>query len=289
MSAAATNLLRQTDISAAGVADGQPFVPGSQIKGVLRHQCERLAVALNLDTVDPHAGTEQRGLRLTQHFQPLAKSSLLIDRLFGTRYQGECLFVTNALPLDSDRCSATAITTRIAIDRVTGTVMERHLFTTELADGEIDLRGQIRARHPAAVLTQDDDGFPYEYSLLVAGILSLDTFGGDKSVGMGRCKMSIEAESLRWNDGEVAARSAEELRRSRLGRHDRPLTRGPDMTKVRVHARLLAPLVIKRDRQSERSAGVRSASGTVVRGALASSYLQRYGRADEAFTQPVPE
>ncbi|MDE0027668.1 MAG: RAMP superfamily CRISPR-associated protein [Spirochaetaceae bacterium] len=188
--------------------DGRPFVPGSQIKGVLRHQCERLAVALNLDTVDPHAGTKERGLRLTQHFQPLAKSSLLIDRLFGTRYQGECLFVTNALPLDSDRCSETAIAARTAIDRVTGTVMERHLFTTELADGEIDLRGQIRARHAAGVLTQDDDDFPYEYSLLTAGLLSLDTFGGDKSVGMGRCKMSIEPESLRWNDREMALPAA---------------------------------------------------------------------------------
>ena len=55
------------------------------------------------------------------------------------------------------------------------------------------------------------------------------------------------------------------------------------MTHVRVHARLLAPVVIKRDRQSERSAGVHSASGTVVRGALASSYLQQHGRADDAF------
>lgn len=179
--------------------DGQPFVPGSQIKGVLRHQCERLAVVLNLDTVDPHAGTDERERRLIRHFQPLAKSSLLIDRLFGTRYQGECLFVTNAVPVDSDRCSATAIGARTAIDRITGTVMERHLFTTEMVEGEIDVRGQIRARHPAGVLTQDDDDFPYEYALLVAGVLSLDTLGGDKSVGLGRCKMSIEPESLRWN------------------------------------------------------------------------------------------
>ena len=194
--------------------DGQPFVPGSQIKGVLRHQCERLAAALDIVTVDPHAGTEARERRLIRHFQPLAKSSLLIDRLFGTRYQGECLFVANAVPVDSDRCSATAMEARTTIDRVTGTVMERHLFTTELVDGEIHLRGQIRARHTADVLTQDDDDFPYEYALLVAGVLSLDTLGGDKSVGLGRCKMSIERESVRWNGREksllVALKSFEE-------------------------------------------------------------------------------
>ena len=55
------------------------------------------------------------------------------------------------------------------------------------------------------------------------------------------------------------------------------------MTQVRVHARLLAPVVIKRDRQSERSAGVRSAPGTVLRGALASSYLQQHGQVDDVF------
>ena len=189
-------------------ADGQPFVPGSQIKGVLRHQCERLAVALNLDMVDPHAGTEGRERSLIRHFQPLAKSSLLIDRLFGTRYQGECLFVTNAAPADTDRCGTTAIQARTAIDRVTGTVKEGHLFTTELVDGEINLRSRIRARHPAGVLTQDGDDFPYEYALLVAGVLSLDTLGGDKSVGLGRCKVSIEEESLLWNGCEESLSAA---------------------------------------------------------------------------------
>ena len=45
------------------------------------------------------------------------------------------------------------------MDRVTRTVMEKHLFTTELTEGDIALQGTIRARHPAGVLTQEDDGF----------------------------------------------------------------------------------------------------------------------------------
>ena len=47
------------------------------------------------------------------------------------------------------------------------------------------------------------------------------------------------------------------------------------MKKVPITAKLLAPVAIKRDRQSERSESVRSISGTLVRGALASIYLQR--------------
>ena len=180
-----------------------PFVPGSQIKGVLRHQCERLALALGLEVVNPHAGIEEDEQSLIKHFTPLKKSDLMVDRLFGSRYQGECLFVTNAVPELSEEESVTSVQTRTAIDRVTGTVMEQHLFTTELTEDDVILRGKIRARHPAGVLTQDEDGFPYEYDLLVAALLSLDALGGDKSLGLGRCEVHIEPKSLRWNGQRI--------------------------------------------------------------------------------------
>ena len=208
MSAAATNLPRQTDISAAGAATASPSSPARR---------SRVCCAINA-SVWPLRSILVRWTRTPARKNAIVVSrntsspwrirGLLIDRLFGTRYQGECLFVTNAVPVDSNRCSATAVEARTAIDRVTGTARERHLFTTELVDGEVDLRGQIRARHPAGVLTQDDDDLPYEYALLVAGVLSLDTLGGDKSVGLGRCNMSIEPESLRWNGREETLPSA---------------------------------------------------------------------------------
>ena len=194
---------------------GAPFVPGSQVKGVLRHQCERLALALGLEAVDPHAGAGEGDRSLVEHFRPLAKSKLLIDRLFGSRYQGECVFVTNAVPSKGgeENAAKPAVAARTAIDRVTGTVMERHLFTTDLVEADIDLQGAIRARHPGGVLTQEDEGLPYEYALLVAGLLSLDTLGADKSTGLGRCDVRIE--SLRWNgenmSPEAALTSFEEL------------------------------------------------------------------------------
>ena len=192
-SAVADRLLRR-------LPNGSPFVPGSQIKGVLRHQCERLALALDLEAVDPHASSEEHNQHLVKHFTPLAKSKLMVDRLFGSRYQGECLFVTNAVPASSEAKGITSVQTRTAIDRVTRTVMEQHLFTTELTEGDIELQGTIRARHPAGVLTpQEDDGFPYEYSLLIVGLLSLDALGGDKSVGLGRCRIDLEEMSLSWN------------------------------------------------------------------------------------------
>ena len=199
-SAAADRLLRRM-----GGVDGVPFVPGSQIKGVLRHQCERLALALGLEAVNPHAGIEQDDRNLVTHFTPLTKSSLVVDRLFGSRYQGECLFVTNAVSVSSEAEMVVSVQPRTALDRVTGTVMEQHLFTTEFTEGDISLQGSIRARHPAGVLTQDGDGLPYEYALLVAALLSLDTLGGDKSVGLGRCEIKLEEETLCWNSQLISS------------------------------------------------------------------------------------
>ena len=199
-SAVADRLLRRM-----GGVKGDPFVPGSQLKGVLRHQCERLALALGFEAINPHAVTPEDEKALVTHFTPLANSKLIVDRLFGSRYQGECLFITNAMPVssDSDAENKPVVQTRTAMDRVTGTVMEQHLFTTELVEAEINLRGHIRGRHPAGVLTQYDNGFPYEYALLVAGILSLETLGGDKSTGLGRCKVKLEGKKLCWNGNPI--------------------------------------------------------------------------------------
>lgn len=55
------------------------------------------------------------------------------------------------------------------------------------------------------------------------------------------------------------------------------------MKRYPIRATLLSPLALRRDRQSDRSEGVNSAAGTVVRGALARAYLQQIGQADEGF------
>ena len=57
------------------------------------------------------------------------------------------------------------------------------------------------------------------------------------------------------------------------------------MKNVLITAKLFAPIALKRDRQSDRSGSVRSVTGTAVRGALASLYLQQHGKADDAFNR----
>ena len=55
------------------------------------------------------------------------------------------------------------------------------------------------------------------------------------------------------------------------------------MKRIPITAKLLAPIALKRDRQSDRSGSVRFVTGTAVRGALASLYLQWNGQADDTF------
>jgi hypothetical protein len=90
---------------------------------------------------------------------------------------------------------------RTALDRLTGTVKEGHLFVTEVAEGDgVVLRGTVRARHPAGVLLPHE-GFPLEYALLVAALLTVEALGGDKATGQGRCRVFIDGP-MRWKSGE---------------------------------------------------------------------------------------
>ncbi|MDW8266680.1 MAG: hypothetical protein RMJ52_15260 [Gemmataceae bacterium] len=54
------------------------------------------------------------------------------------------------------------------------------------------------------------------------------------------------------------------------------------MNRYRITAKLLSPLVVRKERQSQRSEGVSSLPGTLVRGALARIYLE-HGSADDLF------
>lgn len=179
-----------------------PLMPGSQFKGVLRHHCERLAALLGSEVVSPHQIGRELPRELLRQFGPLARSGLLIDRLFGSRYQGDCLFVDDAMPEEGAAHCPSWGHARTAIDRLTRTVRDRTLFVSEVVAGQgRALIGRLKARHPAAVLTQDEDGFPYEYALLLAGLLGIESLGGDRSVGLGTCHIDIQ--SIRWNGNSL--------------------------------------------------------------------------------------
>ncbi len=108
--------------------------------------------------------------------------------------------MSTTLPAE-DRTQPLWLRSRTSIDRATGTVRHRALFITEVVAGSgWSLCGWLRARHPPGVLTQDDGGFPFEYALLLAGLLSIDRLGSEKSAGLGKCQIAIPDGKVRWND-----------------------------------------------------------------------------------------
>lgn len=182
-----------------GQPRGVPFVPGSQIKGVLRHQCQRLLATFDAPVESPHVLGPGPRRAVLDNFRPLAESKLFIDRLFGSRFEGDCLYVEDALPLENPGTIETRSQT--AIDRVTGGARDQTLYTSEVVNGTDSVfHGRLKARHAPGVLTQDDGGFPMEYALLVAGLLDIEFFGGNKSAGLGRCQIEIPGNVIRWND-----------------------------------------------------------------------------------------
>lgn len=181
------------------------FVPGAQLKGVFRHECECLAATLGFPVVSPHSLNEGSSANLIPGFQPLQASPYLIDRLFGTRYQGECMFVDDAMPVT--RNTPTRPFTRTAMDRATGTARQQTLHAMEVTEScGLKLKARLRARHSPGVLTQDGGSLPFEYALLIAGMLQVQALGGMRSSGLGRC--TIQIDQLFWNGGELTVEAA---------------------------------------------------------------------------------
>lgn len=175
-----------------------PYVPGSQVKGVVRQACEQLTATLGLPVVETHGVDSNANADLVNSFTPGNLSPLLIDRLFGSRYSGECLFFSNALP-EQHRAGALPVVMRNSIDRATGTAASQKLFSTEIVPAKaFSLVGDIEATHPEKQVTPSDSSndFPYEYSLLVAALRITESLGGDRSTGRGR--VVPEIESIRW-------------------------------------------------------------------------------------------
>lgn len=168
---------------------GRPYIPASTLKGVFREHCERLSRTLGFPApADPHQPN------LTQHpgFVPKAMIDSPVDILFGTKYEAGELYFRNAEPIGADW--PTTSRHRVARHRVLGTAREKHLFSTEYAN-DTTFRVTIDGYHHDLVIF-DEKFPPFAYCLLIAGILSVESLGGDKSTGAGRLTRPIQVAAL---------------------------------------------------------------------------------------------
>ena len=173
-------------------ARGWPFIPGSTLKGMVRENCEKLSRTLNFpEPADPH----QIDLTIQDRFQPLDKLESPVDRIFGNKYQSGNLFFRDACLDTSPPHYFVRNQSRTSVYRVLGTAREHHLFSSEYV-APMTLSTLIEGYHRKMTYLNEGDT-PYEYCLLIAGIMSLERLGGDKSTGSG--KVRIQINSIEYN------------------------------------------------------------------------------------------
>lgn len=203
--------------------DGFLSIPGATIKGLVRRGCEQVAhllidylrhdlqissVVLRIDS--PH--DVQAALR---DYHP---QTTLLARLFGTRVRPGSLYFDNAelsrswkdffAPIErsSDRSifQSWQVEERIQVsmNRVTATARPGHLFTSEYGIQHLEFDGRIYG------VLEDLEGRDIQngtemlsLALLLAGLLSVNHIGAQRSSGFGECTISVT--SLTVNDEQI--------------------------------------------------------------------------------------
>lgn len=206
-------------------AEGDPYVPGSALKGALRMTAERLVHQLNEITdleSDLQLGMQRRGQRALEEPcraprpEQMCQSHdpCVVCRLFGNVFTGSRLRVSDAhargdSPLgrslrdltdgeDQDdsphasqaRTASTDVLTRLRIDRRRKGAEAGALFTSEYSRDASAYRATLAGTVPTVPLS-DADELPAELVLLAAAVSATDQIGGEASTGHGRCRLQF--------------------------------------------------------------------------------------------------
>ena len=190
-------------------ADGYLFVPGATIKGVLRERCEQIARLFGLRAASPHDG--RAGLA---EFRPNAD---LVRSLFGSRTQPGALFFDDAAmsaawreffdhpsPALRAKYRAWQVDTRtqVSLSRLTRTARPGLLFTSEYGPAGAQFEGRVYGSISGLAL--EDGSTTFGLVLLLAGMLAIERLGGNRSAGLGRCRLQITSLRRNGMDEEVA-------------------------------------------------------------------------------------
>jgi CRISPR/Cas system CSM-associated protein Csm3 (group 7 of RAMP superfamily) len=200
--------------SAGGLADkaiqrdawNRPIIPGSQLKGRVRHTCERIAAAMGIPicaapveaTMCPHgpnAITRRSREELDRLRGGADAPQCAICAIFGSAIYpsqlrfGDLVAAPSGLAFPPPRPYAVEERLRpgVGIDRRRRTAQENVLYLTETTDAGVVFRGAIRGRWRA---TPRAEVAPL-IGLLLAGIQTTTRWGGGSSRGLGWAEVKL--------------------------------------------------------------------------------------------------
>jgi CRISPR/Cas system CSM-associated protein Csm3 (group 7 of RAMP superfamily) len=205
---------------------GEPYVPGSALKGALRMTAERAVGQLNeISELEPEwrLGLRRRGDRiqdercLAPRPEEMCQSHdpCVVCRLFGNVFVGTHLRVGDAFPQSENsseqslpdqpgetsspgappRRRSTDVLTRLRMDRRRKGAEAGALFTSEYDHPATSYASALTGTVPATPI-ESDGGLPAELVLLAAAVAATDQIGGEATTGHGQCRIQFGDASL---------------------------------------------------------------------------------------------
>ena len=170
-------------------AEGVPYLPGSTLKGILRHEAEKIIRSLWSDEAvcrSPNPATMCPQNRPTE--QPFCP----ICRVFGSPWLPSSLIFTDLKPgerLDRQVMKDTRLRFGVGISRHRRVAADDLLYTLEVASAAegVPLQGAIEGNLP-------DEEWKRLLALVLAALRAINAIGGARSRGLGW--VTLEAVSI---------------------------------------------------------------------------------------------
>lgn len=182
-------------------SSGLPYIPGSSLKGRLRHHARELAATLGWDTPKGQAEVEGRLFGYADRpgqlrFADAHLADLRLARALGLpNTSGEAL---PAWLIRGERSFVGLSPRRVAV--------AQRLFRIELAERGLVFNGEISGHLPEAEARRD-------LALLVAAARALTHLGGHKGRGLGACALHIPDDGLHLGAQTISWRELLEVLR----------------------------------------------------------------------------
>jgi len=187
--------------------DDLPYIPGSSLKGRLRHHLQEMVEALDLILCTPSS--------------PCQNSRVCpVCNLFGSTIRPGSLFFSD-LHLAGEVASLaqwqrqkseerlgllfeSQNRTQVMVSRRRGVALEKHLFTMEVGGPELAFSGSISGwlEPMDREMFVEGQNMPSDLAFLVGSLGMVTHIGGCKSRGLGRCQ--IDVLTLRVNDMSIS-------------------------------------------------------------------------------------
>jgi CRISPR/Cas system CSM-associated protein Csm3 (group 7 of RAMP superfamily) len=168
-------------------AKGQLLIPASQLKGRLRHECEKLARGLGWQIFESPSATSlsPTEAQVEQRFREVYQVPsyrgyhCLVSQIFGNPILPSRIIVDDLVCLQEPDDLPEVLRPGVTINRSRRTAEDKKLYFLETspANTQLEFEGAIHLLYP------DCPG--YAKALIVAGLHHIHALGGSKSAGLG--------------------------------------------------------------------------------------------------------